>query len=335
MPRAESVAGASVLVTGGCGFIGSHLVRQLLGRRAKRIVVLDSLRYGAASNLGELAARVELVQFVLGTDRSAALASPLAGIDYVFHLAAEKHNQSRGDPAGMLRSNVEGTYAILAAAAAAGVRKVVLASSLYVYGRLSGPPFREDEPPCPTTIYGISKLCGEQLLAHFAATTELRGNVLRYLFVYGPCQFAGTGYKSVIVASCERLLAGEPPVVFGDGTQALDYIYVDDAVEATIAALEAPVSGEVINVGSGRPTTVNELIDTLVTASGRPPGRVHGPPDWTAGSCRVADVRKATTLLGWTPRTSLPDGLARTFDWMARVGRHERSPHASSRALAT
>jgi len=322
MPRAESVAGASVLVTGGCGFIGSHLVRQLLGCRAKRIVVLDSLRYGAASNLGELAARVELVQFVLGTDRSVALASPLAGIDYVFHLAAEKHNQSRDDPAGMLRSNVEGTYTILAAAAAAGVRKVVFASSLYVYGRLSGPPFREDEPTRPTTIYGISKLCGEQLLAHFAATTELRGNALRYLFVYGPRQFAGTGYKSVIVKGCERLLAGEPPIVFGDGTQALDYVYVDDAIEATIAALEVPVSGEVINVGSGRPTTVNELTDSLVAASGRALAKVYGPADWTAGSWRVGDVRKAEVLLGWTARTALADGVARTFDWVAR----RRSP---------
>ena len=322
MPRAESVAGAAVLVTGGCGFIGSHLVRRLVARGAKRIVVLDSLRYGAVANLGELAARVELVQFVLGTDPAAALARPLAAIDYVFHLAAEKHNQSRDDAAGMLRSNVEGTHAILAAAAAVGVRKVVLASSLYVYGRLSGPPFREDEPARPSTIYGISKLAGEHLLAHFTATTNLRGNALRYLFVYGPRQFAGSGYKSVIVTGCERLLAGQPPIVFGDGTQALDYVYVDDAVEATIAALEVPVSGEVINVGSGRPTTVNELTDALVAASGRVLEKVHGPADWTAASWRVGDVRKAGTLLGWTARTALADGVARTFDWVAR----RRSP---------
>jgi UDP-glucose 4-epimerase len=318
MPRAESVAGAAVLVTGGCGFIGSHLVRQLLARGARRVVVLDSLRYGAVANLGESAARVELIPFALGTDPAAALARPLTGIDYLFHLAAEKHNQSRDDPTAVLRSNVEGTHAIFAAAAAAGVRKTVFTSSLYAYGRLAGPPFREDEPARPTTIYGISKLCGEHLLRHFDTTAGLRGNALRYLFVYGPQQFAGTGYKSLIVASCERTLAGEPPVVYGDGRQALDYVYVDDVVQATISALEAPVSGEVINVGSGRGTTVEEVIDTLVRVSGRALGKIHAPPDWTAGTCRVGDVSKAQQLLGWTPHTPLAEGLARTFDWIAR-----------------
>jgi UDP-glucose 4-epimerase len=317
----ESIAGAAVLVTGGCGFIGSHLVRRLLTSGAARVVVLDSLRYGSVANLAGDAARVEIVPFVLGSDPAAGLAAPFAGIDYVFHLAAEKHSQSLDDPTAVLRSNIEGTHALFAAASAAGVRKVVFASSLYVYGRMQGPPYREDELPRPTTVYGISKLCGEHLLAHFAATRGLRGNVLRYLFVYGPRQFAGTGYRSVIVKSMERILAGEPPVIFGDGMQALDYVYVDDAVEATIAALEVPVVGEVLNIGSGQATTVKALLDTVLAASGRPLGTVHGPPDWTAGSSRVGDVGKARALLGWSARTPLSAGLARAFEWVVSRSR--------------
>jgi UDP-glucose 4-epimerase len=312
----ERLAGASVLVTGGCGFIGSHLVHALLARGVGRLVVLDSLRYGTPRNLGADADRVELVPFTLGADPPAALATSLRGIDYVVHLAAEKHNASRDDPQAVLRANIEGTHALFAAAADAAVRKVVFASSLYVYGRLQGPPFREDELPRPTTVYGISKLCGEHLLAHFAAARGLRGVALRYLFVYGPRQFSGTGYKSVIVRNCERILDGEPPVVFGDGEQALDYVYVDDAVEATVAALESPVCDEVLNVGSGRPTTINQLVDTLVAVSGRRLRKVHGPPDWTAASWRVGDVRKAAALLGWKARTPLEEGLARTVAWI-------------------
>src|SRR5262245_11668868 len=153
----ERVAGRAILVTGGCGFIGSHLVRALCARGARRVVVLDSFRSGTVDNLGADADRVEVVRLTLGTDPQTALPRPLEGIDYLFHLAAEKHNQSREDPVGMLRSNVEGTHALFAAAAAAGVRKVVFTSSLYVYGRMTGPPFREDECPRPTTVYGISK----------------------------------------------------------------------------------------------------------------------------------------------------------------------------------
>jgi UDP-glucose 4-epimerase len=321
MARAESIAGATVLVTGGCGFIGSHLVRALLARGAARVVVLDSLGYGRTSNLESDTDRVEVIRATLGVDPPAAFAAAFRNVDYVFHLAAEKHNQSRDDPRAVLRSNVEGTHAVLATAAATGVRKVVFSSSLYVYGRLAGPPFREDEVPRPTTLYGISKVFGEQLLEYVAAVHGLAGNVLRYLFVYGPRQFSGTGYKSVIVKSCERIAAGAPPVVFGDGRQALDYVFVDDAVEATIAALETPATGEVFNVGSGQGVAVRDLVETLLEVAGRRGlGIAAGPADWTAGSCRVGEVDKARTVLGWEARTPLAEGLARTFAWVSASG---------------
>lgn len=314
LPR---ISGSAVLVTGGSGFIGSHLVHRLLERGARRIVVVDSLRHGSRSNLDPHGSEVELVQHDIGSDPPAALAGALRGVDFLFHLAAEKHSQAHPDPRRILRANVEGTCELLAAAARAGVRKAIFASSLYVYGRSSGAPFVEDEVPRPTTIYGISKLAGEHLCAHRERESGLPYNVLRFLFVYGPRQNPVTGYKSVIVSNFERLLRREPPVVRGDGRQALDYVYVEDAVEAAILALETPLEREVFNIGSGTGVTVNELTALMQSVAGTAlPVRTE-PPDATAGTARTGNVEKARRLLGWEPRTGLGEGLAKTFAWLS------------------
>jgi UDP-glucose 4-epimerase len=309
----RSLAGSAILVTGGCGFIGSHLVRALVGAGAGRVTVVDSLRYGDRANLAGSSPNVEIVQHTLGVDDPAALSAALGGVRFVFHLAAEKHNQSKDDPVRVMRSNIEGSWLLLDAAARARVEKVVFTSSLYAYGRLRGAPFVEDELPQPRTIYGISKLTGEHLLA----VAGVPFTVLRYLFVYGPRQFAGMGYKSVIVKTFERLRRGEPPVVFGDGEQTLDYVFVDDVVDATLAALMPGANGEVINIGSGRPTTVNELMTLMQDVAGTSLPVRHEAPDWTAGSCRVGNIDKARRVLGWTARTPLRDGLAATYAWLA------------------
>ncbi len=309
------------MVTGGCGFVGSHLVRALRARGVPRVVVLDSLRYGSRTNLDGVGPGVEIVAHTLGTDPPSQLHEALRGVRWLFHLAAEKHNQAKDDPAEILRSNVDGTHALFEAAARAGVEKTAFASSLYVYGRMAGGPFSEDEPPEPRTVYGISKLCGEQLLRYVAAKHGMAYAVLRYLFVYGPRQFAGTGYKSVIVRTFERLCRGEPPVIYGDGEQALDYVYVDDAVEATIAAMCAPLAGAVLNIGSGTATTVNALVAMMQGVAGTALPVRYEPADWTAGSCRVGDVDRASRLLGWTARVSLDEGLALTYRWIAAAGR--------------
>jgi UDP-glucose 4-epimerase len=313
------VAGSHVMVTGACGFIGSHLVRGLLANGARRVVALDSLKYGSSAVLAGLEGDVRLVRHRLGGDPAEALAGHLEGTDYLFHLAAEKHRAERGAPRELLASNIEGTHELLAAATRAGVRKVVYASTLYVYGRMTGPAMREDETPRPATLYGISKLAAEQLHAHARSEGGPEFAVLRYFFVYGPRQYQGLGYKSVIVRNFERLLRGERPTVFGDGRQALDYVYVDDAVAAALAALEAAPSGEVFNVGSSQATEVDALVDSMVRTSGRGLEKEYLPPDETAGSWRVADTDKARRVLGWSPRVGLEEGLERTFRWMAEV----------------
>lgn len=317
MSSPARIAGSTIMVTGGCGFIGSHLVRRVLRAQAARVVVLDSLRYGDPANLGAQSAAVEVVRHRLGTDDPALLRDSLRGVRYLFHLAAEKHSQARDNPLELLRSNVEGTCALLAAAAECGVEKVIFSSSLYAYGRLHGPPYVEDELPQPRNVYGISKLCGEHLLRHLHAEHGLSYNVLRYLFVYGPRQYAGMGYKSVIVKNFERLRDGQAPIVFGDGEQALDYVFVDDVVDATLCALEADVNGDVFNIGSGQSTTVNALIDLMTDVAGQRVARRHEAPDWTAGTTRVGNVDKAKRVFGWAARTSLRDGLTRTFEWIA------------------
>jgi len=315
MSEPQRIEGSSVVVTGGCGFIGSHLVRALGARGARRIVVIDSLRYGKPENLPD-GVPLEVMKHDLGFGEAAELERACAGADYLFHLAAEKHNQSKDDPTRVLRSNVEGTAALFQAACRAKVKKILFTSSLYAYGRLAGPPMLETETPLPTTVYGISKLTGEHLLAFFARQYGVDFVTLRYFFVYGPRQFAGTGYKSVIVKSFERLREGAAPVIYGDGQQALDYVFVDDAVEATCRALEAPVSGELFNVGSGVATSVRELVERMVGVSGKAVTPESGPADWTAGSCRAGNVEKIAKLLGWRASTALDAGLAATARWL-------------------
>ena len=312
----HDIAGQHVVVTGGAGFIGSHLVRRLLKMGAAKVTVIDSLRYGDPANLADTSDAVNLVQHTLGSDDPASLNAALDGAKLLFHLAAEKHNQSKDSPDRVYRANIAGTHSLYERAVVAGVKKVVFSSSLYAYGRMHGEPFLETEIPEPRTVYGITKLAGEHVLGHFAQAHGLETMVLRYLFIYGPKQFAGMGYKSVIVKSFERLLAGNAPIVFGDGKQTLDYVYVDDAVDATIAAMTQDVSGEVLNVASGKGVSVNTLLDTLISVSGKSAKKEPGPADWTAGTLRVGDPEKAKRVLGFSAETSLEDGLRRTYEWI-------------------
>lgn len=326
MPESShGVSGCRVMVTGGCGFIGAHLVRSLVQRGAREVVVLDKMKYGCAP---DLPAGVEVVPFALGTDSPELLDQHLAGIDHVFHLAAEKHSQADPDPEVILTSNVSGTQALLAAAGRAGVRKVVFASSVYAYGRMRLPAMVETELPQPRTVYGVSKLAGEHLTAAAAARFGFEWVALRYFFVYGPGQYPGAGYKSVIVKNGERLLQGLPPTVVGDGEQALDYVFVEDVIDATLRALESSIGGETLNVASGQAVSVNHLLDVLSARAlasqgqaGAPPDRVRLPPDDTAGSCRVGSNERIHALLGWRPRVGLAEGLERTYAWMREAFR--------------
>ena len=235
----------SCAVTGGGGFIGTHLVRGLLQAGARRVVAVDSL---SRPDPPPVSSAVERVRLTLGTDPVPQLVDALRGCDYVFHLAALKHRAAQDAPRALLSTNVTGTWEVLAAAAQVGARKVVFSSSLFAHGGRQTPAQREDDPARPDTLYGVTKLLGE----HLFRASGLPHVCLRYFFVYGPGQHAGQGYPSVIVRNFRRIRAGQAPTVYGDGRQVLDYVYVDDVVEATLRAVESPLAGGGRERGLGR-----------------------------------------------------------------------------------
>jgi len=306
---------ASFSVTGGGGFIGAEVVRQLLAQGAGRVLVLDSLKAGRRERLPS-DPRVEFLEVTLGEIPVAELADLLRGSDGVFHLAAEKHRPSLESPRELVLTNVLGTRDLIEAGRAAGIRKLVFSSSLYAYGRMSGPPMVETEPCRPHTLYGTTKLAGENLVDAAYRSGSFAAVSLRYFFVYGARQYVGTGYKSVVVANFERMRRNEPPLIHGDGEQALDYSHVEDIARATLLAMSREVNGKVLNVGSGRALSVNELTRAMMEAAEVRLEPVFDEADDTAGSCRVANVGHAESLLGFRPHVPLDQGLRSTWEWI-------------------
>ncbi len=316
MVRSHSLLhGTDALVTGGAGFIGAHLIRELLNAGVRRVVTIDNLRTGSWQNLPD-DPRIEKVTADFPTLGSEDLSRLLEGTNYLFHLAAEKHNQSVDLPERVLEVNVNGTFRLFAAASKAGVRKVIFTSSLYATGRLNLPPMDELDVPEPRTVYGISKLAGEHLLQHFASVSGLRSTAFRLFFVYGPRQYAGSGYKSVIVTNFERILRGEVPTINGDGEQSLDYVHVDDVVQALMLGVVPEADGQLLNIGRGIAVSVSELTEMMLEVAGSSLRPVHAPPDWTAGTHRVCRNEKARAILGWSPTVPMKDGLAGVYAWM-------------------
>lgn len=324
---------AVVMVTGACGFIGSHLVTRLLAQGVKKIVAVDSLEFGKRENL-PYDSRILLIEHKLGTHDIAELEPHMRGITHLFHLAAYKHNQSKDSPEQIYSSNITGTHRLYEAAVKAGVKKIVFSSSLYANGRMTLPPMTEDDYPMPRTAYGMSKLAGENLLNHFQHEHNVQTVSLRFFFVYGPKQFPGTGYKSVIVKNFERILQNKPPIIFGSGNQSLDYVYIDDMVEAIVRAGESEkVSGKVINLGSGKATSVNELTQTMLAVADSNLDPVYELADWTEGTVRVSDSSKAAMLLDWRPQIDLRTGLRHTYEWIKKVN-EVRQPSGISRDIS-
>jgi UDP-glucose 4-epimerase len=306
-----------ILVTGGAGFIGSHLVDAYLAA-GHEVAVVDDLSTGFRHNLDS---RAHFWQMDI---RSGDLPSVLAdfGPAVVSHHAAQMSVAvSVAEPRRDAEVNILGTLQLLEGAVRHGVRQVVFASTGgAMYGNEAGVPTPESTLPRPVSPYGVSKLAGERYLTAFRSMHGLRSVALRYANVYGPRQ-SPHGEAGVVAIFCGRILAGQPLAVHGDGAQTRDYVHVADIVRANLLATrpEGPEAGEVLNIGSGTETSVLELIRSLERIRGAPLDRHHGPARPGEQRRSALDSRLASQQLGWRPALDLESGLRQTFAWFRQA----------------
>ncbi len=311
MRNVQDFRGRSALVTGGAGFIGSHLVDALVDAGAT-VRVLDDLSTGHRENLAHHAGSVELVE---GDIRDPATCEQACrGMELVFHHAAlGSVPASMADPAGAIAINVTGTANVFAAAQKAGVRRIVYASSSAVYGDCADVPAREDRRGAPLSPYAVSKWMNEELADVFARCYGLTLVGLRYFNVYGRRQDPNGPYAAVIPKFFAAYTTGEAPSIFGDGTQTRDFIHVSDVVRANLLASTADIQGaHALNIGAEAQTTVLELANTIRGLLGAIAPPKHVPARAGDIEHSRADIRRARELIGFEPGLSLTEGLART-----------------------
>ena len=302
------------LVTGGAGFIGSHIA-QRMAKEGHQVVILDNLSTGRLENLETFADRVD---FVEGDVRDAALLRELArGCELVFHQAAVvsvpysvEHPQESHDV------NIQGTLNALLAARDAGARRLVFASSAAIYGEEPVLPKAEQMRPTPISPYAVEKITGEHYLGAFHQLYGLQTVALRYFNVFGPRQDPSSPYSGVISIFVDRLLRQEDPMIFGDGEQYRDFVFVQDVVQANLlAAAHDAAPGKVFNVGRGERTSLNQLVEILSRLTGYQASPTHGEP--RAGDIResLADITRIRQTLGYEPEVEVEEGLAALVEY--------------------
>ena len=304
---------ASYLVTGGAGFIGSHLAEELI-RRRHVVRVVDNLATGKRRNLAHLPA----VEFLEGDLADLAVCvRAVQGMDYVLHEAAiPSVPRSIEDPVTSNRSNIDASLNVLVAARDARVKRLGYAGSSSAYGNTPVLPKHEDMPPRPLSPYALQKFVAEQYCQLFTRLYGLETVTIRYFNVFGPRQDPGSPYSGVISLFFAALLGGTEPVIYGDGEQTRDFTYVANVVDGVLRACEAPnVAGEVINVATGQAISLNELLSVMKNLVGSTVAARHLLP--RAGDVRdsLADIAKARDLLGYSPSVPVRDGLQKTLEW--------------------
>jgi UDP-glucose 4-epimerase len=306
-----------VLITGGAGLIGSNIADLLLAEGVGEIVILDNFARGTAANLDAIRSSGRL-RVVEGDVRDpAAVQHAMQGVDIVFHQAALRITQCAQEPRLAVEVLALGTFNVLEAAVKAGVRRVVAASTASIYGLAESFPTSERHHAYNNrTLYGAAKVFNEGLLRSFNDMYGLNYVALRYFNVYGPRMDLHGAYTEVFIRWMERIEQGQPPLIFGDGAQTMDFVYVEDVARANILAAKASVVDEVFNVASGTETSLKELADALLKVMGTTVAPEYGPErKVNPVPRRLADISKARHLLGFEAQVPLEVGLGRLVAW--------------------
>lgn len=309
------ITGRRLLLIGGAGLIGSHIVDRLVETPVAEIVVFDNFVRGTRANLST-SMRSPKVRIVEGsmTDRE-ALDRAMDGVDGIFLLASLWLGECVNDPRSAWEVNTLGTWNVVEAARARGIERIVYSSSASVYGNAQVTPMTEEHPFNNRTTYGATKIANEQM---FRAMHEQHGLAyvgMRYMNIYGVrMDYEGT-YVSVIMKVLDRIFAGERPVIFGDGSQVYDFIYVADAAAANVLAMQADCVDECFNVGMGIGTSINELVSELLALSGSTLQPEYRPEAQSFVTHRIGSTEKAERLLGFKATTPLREGLRRVVEW--------------------
>jgi UDP-glucose 4-epimerase len=303
------------LVTGGAGFIGSHIVRKLL-ERGDRVRVLDNFSTGKRENLAEMESSIEIIEADLRDPEHVAKA--VDGVEIVFHQAAfVSVPLSVENPQACFDTNVHGVEMLLQAAQKTSVRRVVTASSAAVYGESQDYPLRETGETMSLSPYAASKRVNEIYADLYTRTTEMGVTALRYFNVYGPRQSPASDYAAVIPIFIHRLLEGKAARIHGDGLQSRDFVFVEDIARANLIAADRPqAAGEIINICSGEEITILDILNTLREIIPDTPEPAYGPPRPGDIYRSVGDPSRAERILNFRPRTGLDEGLRETVDWM-------------------
>ena len=312
------INGSNVLVTGGCGLIGSSTIDCLLREHdPARIVIYDDLSRGSMDNVAQAMKdpRVSLVEADIRDVE--AIHEATEGMDAVIHMAAIRITACAAEPRTAMEVMCDGSYNVFEAANAKGVAKVVAASSASVYGLADRFPTAEDHHPYNNrTWYGASKVMLEGLLRSFNDMYGMNYAAMRYFNVYGPRMDIHGRYTEVLIRWMERIEGGEPPLIFGDGETTMDFVYIDDVARSNVLALASDASDEAFNVARGVETSLNDLAEALLKVMGSKLKPEHGPErSVNPVSRRLADTRKAERLIGFTAEVGLEEGLARLVDW--------------------
>jgi UDP-glucose 4-epimerase len=320
-----SVAGERALITGGAGAVGSNIADQLVRAGASEVVVLDNLVRGRRENL-EWALANGPVRFVEGDIRDRELLGRLTnGIDVVYHQAALRITHCAAEPRLALEVMVDGTYNVIEAALREGVRRIVAASSASVYGLAESFPTSESHHPYDNdTLYGAAKTFNEGLLRSFHAMSDLDYVALRYFNVYGPRMDIHGVYTEVLVRWMDRIENGQPPLILGDGSQTMDFVYIEDVAHANLAAATTPHTDTTFNIASGTETSLLELAQLLLEVMDSDLGIEHGPERAVNKvPRRLADTTHAETHLDFQTQTTLQDGLHQLVHWWRTQQTHQ------------